>query len=150
MVSVIRGALIVAILQGIMAGLGFLIFGVPNPAFWGMIVVVASLIPIVGTWLIIIPAIIYLFATGHVFGAFGFLIWSGVIVNVIYNIVSPQLMRRGTGIHPYIILLGVLGGIAFFGPIGFLLGPFIVALLFSLLNMYPSLVGKTTSKKQRS
>lgn len=134
--SVVKGTLVVAILQGLVMGLGFLIFHVPNPTFWGSLVVVASIIPLVGTWIVVIPAVLFLFITGQTALSIGLLIWSLVLVNIIYNILSPQLMRRGAHIHPYLILLAVLGGIGLFGPIGFLMGPLVISLLFSLLKIY--------------
>ena len=72
----------------------------------------------------------------------GLTIWSVVLINLIYNVLSPQLMRRGAHIHPYLILLSILGGIAYFGPIGFLIGPLVVALLLALLKIYKKLVGQ--------
>lgn len=140
--SVIKGTLVVAIIQGIVMGLGFFIFNIPSAAFWGAIVVVASIIPLVGTWLIVVPAIIYLFVTGQTVACVGLLIWSGILVNLIYNVLSPQLMHRGVNIHPYLILLGVLGGIGLFGPIGFITGPLVMAILYSLLKIYRKLVIK--------
>ncbi len=134
--SVVKGTLVVAVIQGIVAGIGFFLFGIPNPAFWGALVVPASLIPIVGTWLVVVPAIAYLFFTGQTALGIGLAIWSVILVNLIYNVLSPQLMHRGVHLHPYLILLGVLGGIGLFGPIGFLVGPLAIALLLSLLKIY--------------
>ena len=135
--SVIEGMLVVAIIQGIIVGVGFWIFGIPNPAFWGALTVIVTLVPIVGTWLVAIPGMIYLLVTGQAPLAIGLFIWCGVLVNLAYNLITPQFASRKADIHPYIILLSVLGGIGLFGPIGFLMGPFIVALLFSLLRIYP-------------
>jgi predicted PurR-regulated permease PerM len=139
--SVIKGTLIISLIQGVVVGLGLLIFGIPNPAFWGALTVIASIIPLVGTWLVVVPAIGYLFLTGQGAAAIGFAVWSLVFVNVIYNIVSPQLIHRGAHIHPFIILLSIIGGIGAFGPVGLLVGPFVIALLFALLRVYPNLVG---------
>lgn len=138
--SVLRGTLAVVVLQGIVAAAGFFLFQVPNPIFWGAVTMLFSLVPIVGTWLVVVPAILYLFFSGEMAAAFGLAVWGLLFVNLIYNVVSPQLMRRGAHMHPYVILLSVLGGISLFGPIGFIIGPCIIALLFSLLNIYPKLV----------
>ena len=146
--SVVRGSLMVAVIQGIVVGLGLLIFGMPDAAFLGLLTVLLTLIPIVGTWLIVIPAIAYFFLTGHTGASIGFAIWSVVLVNIVFNVVSPQFMKRGTNIHPFIILLSVLGGLALFGPIGFLIGPFIIAFLFSLLNIYPKIILKKSSRSR--
>jgi hypothetical protein len=81
--------------------------------------VIVTLVPIVGTWLVAVPGVLYLFATGHVALAIGLLIWSAVLVNLAYNLITPQFVRRKSDIHPYIVLLSVLGGIGFFlGGIG--------------------------------
>ena len=141
MKSVIGGTLLIAVAQGLVVGLGFLIFGIPDPTFWGALTVLATLIPIVGTWLVVVPAIGYLFFAGHGGASLGFAIWSIVLVNLVFNVLSPQVMKRGANIHPFIILLSIIGGIAAFGPLGFLIGPFVIALLFALLRVYPKIVG---------
>ena len=138
--SVIKGTVVVAILQGVVAGVGFMIFGIPDPSFWGSLVILCSPIPLVGAWLTITPAIIYLLLSGQTLLGIGLFIWSVVTVNIIYSIISPLLMHRGNNMHPLIILLSMIGGIMLLGPIGFLTGPFISAFLFSLLNIYPKLI----------
>ncbi len=134
--SVVAGSLMVSVIQGIMTGVGFLIFGVPNPALWGSFAVVAALIPAFGTSLVLGPGIIYLFLESTQLHAFGLLAWGALAVGLIDNYLSPILMNRGIQIHPFIILLSVMGGLAFFGPIGFIAGPLIVALLAALFEIY--------------
>lgn len=138
--SVVRGSLIVAAIQGILAGTGFAIFGVPNAALWGFVTVIAALIPIVGTATVLAPAIGYLFLFGNTGSAIGLLIWGMVAVGLIDNFLGPKLIERNVRIHPFLILLSVLGGISFFGPIGFLAGPLSLALLFALFTLYPAIV----------
>lgn len=134
--SVIRGSLLIALLQGISTGVGFLIFGVPHAALWGGVAAVAALIPSVGTSLVLTPAIIFLFLTNQVGSAIGLLIWGITAVGLIDNFLSPKLIERGLRIHPLFILLSVIGGIGLFGPLGFLLGPLTLSLLFALLDIY--------------
>ncbi len=134
--SVIQGSLIVGIVQGLLTGIGFAVFGVPNPALWGSIAVITSFIPGFGTALVIIPGVIYLFVTGHNVAGIGMLIWGGVAVGLVDNILGPSLMKRGVHIHPFLILLSVLGGLILFGPIGFIAGPLVISLLFALLDIY--------------
>lgn len=134
--SVMRGSLLIAVIQGILAGIGYLIFGVPNPALWGGITIIASLVPAVGTAAILVPALIYLIVAGKTIAFFGLLIWGVVVVGAVDNFLRPLLMERSMHIHPLLILLGVLGGLALFGPIGFLLGPLVVSFLFALLDIY--------------
>ncbi len=134
--SIVAGSLIVGVIQGILTGIGFAIFHVPNPAVWGSIAAVAALIPGIGTSLVLVPAIIYLYFTGSTFDAVGLTIWAVVAVGLIDNILGPILINKGAKIHPIVILLSVLGGIAFFGVAGFIIGPLVFAFLFALLEIY--------------
>lgn len=134
--SVVLGSLVIAILQGILVSVGFYVFGVPNGALWGAVAAVAALIPFIGTAIIVLPAIAYLFITGNVASGFGLLVWGATAVGLIDNFLTPKLIERGIRIHPLLILFSVLGGLSFFGPVGFLLGPFILSLLFALLDIY--------------
>jgi predicted PurR-regulated permease PerM len=134
--SVVGGTLIVALIQGVLAGIGFAIFDVPNPAVWGSFAVIAALIPTVGTALIMFPAALYLITVNQPLAAGGLILWSVLLVGGIDNIVRPKLIERQTNIHPLAVLLSVIGGIAFFGPMGFLTGPIVLSLLIELLNVY--------------
>lgn len=134
--SIFAGSLAVGIIQGILTGIGFAIFGVPSPALWGSIAAVAALIPGIGTALVLIPGILYLVFTDATGPAIGLLVWSILAVGLIDNFLGPIFVNRGVKIHPFLILLSVLGGIIFFGPIGFVLGPIVLAFLFSLLEIY--------------
>ncbi len=137
--SVVKGALSIALIQGVLSGIGFALFGVPSPMLWGAIAAITALIPGVGTALIIAPAVLYLLFFGSSFSAIGLLIWGVVAVGLIDNILAPLLIERSLNIHPFLILLSVLGGLTLFGPIGFLAGPVALALLFALFDIYPLL-----------
>ncbi len=139
-ISVLRGQLMVGLIQGFLTGLGFWIFGVPNPIIWGSVAAVSSLIPAIGTSFVSIPAIVYLLITGDAWQGIGLLLWAAVAVGTIDNILAPYLMNRGVQIHPFLVLVSVLGGISFFGPIGFIAGPVVLSLLFALLELYPIIV----------
>jgi len=134
--SVVRGNLLIALIQGVLTAVGFLIFGVPNAALWGTIAAVAALIPGIGTALVLTPAITYLFFVSSLASAVGLLVWGVLAVGLIDNFLGPTLVGRGMNLHPLLILLSVLGGIAYFGPIGFILGPLTVTLLVALLGVY--------------
>ncbi len=140
--SVIKGQLSIALIQGTLTGIGFWIFGVPNPALWGSVAVVCALVPGVGTSLVLIPGIIVLFFTGQTWQATGLVIWGALAVGLIDNALGPYLVGRGAKVHPMWILFGVLGGINLFGPMGFLLGPLIVSLLFALFDIYRMVILK--------
>lgn len=134
--SVMRGSLLIALMQGILTGAGFAIFGVPSPALWGSLAVIAALVPTLGTTLINIPGVIFLAATGHSGAAIGLAIWAGLAVGMVDNFLSPRLVAKGTHMHPLVVLLSVIGGLELFGPVGFLLGPLVFSLFFSLLDIY--------------
>ncbi len=134
--SIVAGSLIVGLIQGILTGIGFAIFGVPSPAIWGSIAAVAALIPGFGTSLVIVPGILYLFFTGSTSYAIGLLVWGMLAVGLIDNTLGPILMNKGINIHPFFILLSVLGGISLFGVVGFILGPLVLAFVFALLEIY--------------
>lgn len=145
--AVVRGVLLIAVIQGIVSGIGFAIFGVPNPMLWAAVAAIAALIPTIGTALVIIPAVIYLFFTAGVGWAVGLALWGGVAVGLIDNILAPIFIQRGLKIHPFLILLSVLGGVLFFGPVGFLAGPVMLTLLFALFDLYPLVIEGRTPKE---
>ncbi len=137
--SIIRGSMVIALIQGILLGTGLFMFGVPNALLWGSIGAIAALIPGLGSALVSIPAIIYLFATDHSNAAIGLIIWSATLVGMIDNLLSPYLIGRGMKIHSFFVLLSILGGITFFGPLGIILGPLTLSLLFALLSTYSAI-----------
>ncbi len=140
--SVVKGNLIVAMIQGALTCIGFLIFGVPSAVLWGSVAAVTAIIPGFGTAIVVIPALVYLFLSGHTIAFVGLLIWGVVAVGLVDNILGPHLVEKGIQIHPFLILLSVLGGLALFGPLGFLMGPIILSLLFTLAQIYSDIVNK--------
>lgn len=134
--SVFVGSLAVSVIDGISIGLAFLIMGIPAPALWGTIAAVAALVPGIGVSLVIIPAALYLIVNGHALLAVAMLIWGYATILLIDHTLGPNLMNRGIKIHPFLVLLSVLGGLVVFGLIGFLMGPMILVILFTLLELY--------------
>lgn len=145
--SVIKGSLVVAVIQGLLTTIGFVIFGVPNAALLGSIAAIAALIPGVGTALVLVPAILYLFFSGATLPALGLLLWGMTAVGLIDNFLGPVLVGHGTKLHPFLILLSILGGIGLFGPIGFLLGPLVLSLLFALIGIYFTILKEHKTEK---
>jgi len=143
--ATIKGSLTIGLIQGTLTGIGFAIFGVPNPVLWGSVAAVAALIPGVGTSLVLIPGIIYMFLTGNLFGGFGLLVWGLLAVGLIDNLLGPKLIGNGMQLHPLAVFLSVLGGLAFFGPMGFILGPMAMSVAMALIDIYFSF--KTRGKK---
>jgi predicted PurR-regulated permease PerM len=127
---------VVAFIQGSLGGIGFFLFGVPQAAFWGTVMVPASVIPVVGAAIIWLPAVIYLFLVGYWGMGLGLLIFCAVFIGSVDNLLKPMLMRGTRSTPTVLVLLSILGGISYFGMIGFILGPFILSLLLSLLSIY--------------
>lgn len=136
--GVVFGVLLVAIIQGIVAGIGMTIFGVPGSLIWGALAGVAGLVPLLGTALVLVPAILYLFFNGSTVAAIGLLIWSVVLVSMIDNLIGPYLIGGRAHLHSFLVLISVLGGLAAFGSVGAIAGPTILAALLGLLELYKS------------
>ncbi|MBP9710916.1 MAG: AI-2E family transporter [Candidatus Pacebacteria bacterium] len=134
--SVVKGNLLIAAFQGVIATAGFTLFGLPNPVLWGTVAALSALVPAVGTSLVMVPAVLFLFATGTLTQAIGLGVWAVLAVGLIDNMLGPKLVGRGAQLHPLLILLSVLGGLALFGATGIFLGPLSVALLFALLTIH--------------
>jgi len=143
--SVVLGSISVALVQGVLTAIGLAVFGVPNPVFWGSVATVTALIPGVGTSIVLISSILFLFFTGAEVAAVGLLIWGIVAVGLVDNVLGPKIVGKGAKLHPFLILLSILGGIGLFGPIGFLFGPLALALLFAFLEIYSTIRGTRNS-----
>ena len=136
--SVFAGNLAVSLLEGISIGLAFTAFGIPAPALWGTVAAIAALVPGFGVSLVVIPAAAYLIISGEYAYAAGLFIWGYAGIVVIDHIIGPTLVNKGVRVHPFIVLLSILGGLLAFGLIGFILGPIILVVLFTLLEIYKS------------
>lgn len=134
--SVTTGVVLLSIIQGVLAGIGFTLFGVENAVLWGAVTALLAMLPGIGTSAVMIPAILYLFFTSTMFNVVGLLLWTVLMVVFIDNMLGPYLMSRGNNLHPFIILISVLGGISIFGALGFIAGPVIVSLFMVLLEIY--------------
>ena len=134
--GVIKGYLLIAFIQGILMGAGLYLFHVPNPAIWAVIAGIASIIPPLGTAVVSVPSIIFLFMTGNTGLAIGLLVWSVVVVGTGDNVLNPYIIGHRIDVPPFLILFSVLGGIALLGPVGILIGPLTVSLLYTLTEIY--------------
>jgi predicted PurR-regulated permease PerM len=136
--GVIKGYLLIAFIQGTLMGIGLTLFQVPNPAIWAVIAGIASIIPPFGTAVVSVPALIFLFVTGHTGLAIGFLLWGIFVVGTGDNLLNPYIVGHKINIPPFLILFSVLGGITLLGPVGILIGPLTVSLLYTLTEIYQS------------
>jgi predicted PurR-regulated permease PerM len=138
---ILKGSFFIAIVQGILTGIGFALFGVPNPALWGVVAGMASFVPTVGTSLVSVPAMLFLYFTGMEAQALGLLLWSILLVGTIDNLLAPYVISKNTEIPSLFILFSILGGISLLGPVGLLIGPLALSLLYSLIAIYKKEVG---------
>ena len=130
------GIPLVALFQGVIALIGYLIFGVPEPFFWFAITAISSMIPFVGTALGIIPVCILLFSQGQNWQAIGILIYGFTVVGVTDNLVRLYVLEKLSSVHPLITLIGVVIGVPLFGFIGLIFGPLLISLFLLTLKIY--------------
>lgn len=135
-IAAIYGGVAVGVAQGILGGVAFLIFGLPSPVFWGSTMGVFSLVPLFGTSIIWVPAGLILILSGSYAKGIGLLLYGFLIISTIDNILKPLIIGGRTKLHTLLIFFSVLGGIKFFGPLGFILGPLVTVLCLSLLEIY--------------
>jgi predicted PurR-regulated permease PerM len=134
--AAVRGSLLIGLIQGCLAGLAFWVAGVPGPAFWGTVMIVLSILLVIGSAIVWVPAVIYLFMAGKTVAGIALLAWCATVVSTIDNILRPRLMGRGARMSDLLILLSTLGGIVLFGAVGFIVGPIVAALFVSVWHIY--------------
>jgi predicted PurR-regulated permease PerM len=127
---------ITALVQGVLGGIGLLIFGFPGAFLWAMVMTALSLIPVLGAFLIWVPAGILQIVSGQTLSGVGILVWGVVVVSFADNLLRPILMRNLAGVHPVITLLGVFAGISLFGLIGIIVGPLLFGLVLETARMF--------------
>lgn len=130
------GIPLVALLQGIIAFIGYLIFNVPDPIFWFVITAIGSVIPFVGTAIGIIPVTVILLSQGMTFEAIGILVYGIVVVGSSDNLIRLFVLKRMANEHPLITLIGVIVGIPVFGFIGLVFGPLLISLFLIIVVIY--------------
>ena len=134
--GVMYGTILMSALQAGLAASGFALFDVPDIALWSVLVFILALLPIVGAPMVWVPWSMYLIYIGETFRGVGLLLYCAVLVNGIEHIIRPKLIGSVADIHPLLVLLGVVGGLALFGFVGFILGPLLLSVFVTVLNLY--------------
>lgn len=134
--AVIHGTLITALVQGLLAGLGYWLVGVPFAALLGVATAFSALFPIGGSTLIWIPATVYLFLQGLYLQGTILLVWGAGIVGTVDNVLKPLFIGSRLRLPALFLFFGILGGLSLFGALGLILGPVLFALLAALLDLY--------------
>jgi predicted PurR-regulated permease PerM len=157
--AMIKGSIVVAIVQGLIGGVVFWMLGISGALLWGVMMGFFSLLPAIGTGLVWVPVALYLIASGAIVKA-AILIFSGLfIIGLVDNLLRPALVGRETRIPDYVVLISTLGGIEMFGFSGLIVGPMIAALFISVWNIAglmrvapaePSVAGPSRRRKDAS
>jgi len=129
-------ALVIAVLQGVLGGFAFTVGGISSPLFWAVLIAFFSLVPVVGSALIWVPAAVFLAFSGHWGRAIAVVAICGGVAGVADNIVRPLLLRNRTHLNELLLFLGVLGGLQVFGLLGLVIGPTIVAAAMGVFRVY--------------
>ncbi len=134
--ATIKGIIIIGLVQGALAGIGFAVAGIKAPVFWGTVMAVFSIIPGLGTAIVWVPTVIYLVVTGHHLTGLILALYCMLIVGSADNVLRPRLVGKDVEMHELFILFGTLGGILFFGFVGFIVGPIVAALFITIWDIY--------------
>ncbi len=134
--AVIYGHFLTALVQGALGGILFLVFGIPNAVFWGVIMVILAFLPFLGTPIVFAPAGVIELLEGHYVAGIGVLVLGFVVVMNVDNVLRPYLISSRDRLSPVLVVLGVFGGLKLFGFIGILLGPLILALLQTVIEFF--------------
>lgn len=133
--ATLKGTILIGGIQGTIGGILFAIVGIPSAAFWGLIMIVLSIIPAVGPVLVWVPAAIYLFATGQIWQAI-VLVIGGAGIGLIDNLLRAPLVGKDIQMHPMVIFFSTIGGLGLFGISGVVVGPIIATFFLSIVQMY--------------
>ena len=134
--AVVRGLVLTGVAQSLLAGLAFWVLGVPYPVFLALLIAFLALVPVGGAFFIWLPSALYLGLSGHWGKALILFIWGTLIVSTIDNLLRPLLIGEKTKIPTLFLFLAILGGLAFYGLIGIFLGPLMLALFLTLIEIY--------------
>ena len=148
--GVLASHVLIAVTQGLVAGLGLWVLGVPNAAFWTAVMVFLAVLPIIGSFLVWGPAAVYLFSVSEPFSGAVLLIYGAVVVSFCDDFLRPIIIDRYTDkrLNPGAILLGVLGGVYLLGFIGIFFGPVLIGSLRAVLDIYRREYVKTDTTEE--
>jgi predicted PurR-regulated permease PerM len=132
----LQAMIVVPIVQGLVALLGFVMLGVPSPLLWAVMVVFAALIPILGSPLAWIPAALYFLANGQLGHGIAMAAYGVFVISMIDNIIKPIILKGSAQIHTMLGFLSIMGGVFAFGPKGLIVGPVVLSLLLSAYRIY--------------
>jgi predicted PurR-regulated permease PerM len=129
----VYGTGVTALVQGVLIAIGFAVVGLPSPIVFGVLAALLALVPLAGTPVVWVPAVLVLAAQERWYAAIFLLIW-GSLVATVDNVLRPMLVSGRAQVGTLTVFIGVLGGVSAFGPIGVILGPLVLALIIALVR----------------
>lgn len=132
----LNGVLVISAIQGAIGGVAFWVLGLPSPLLWGVVMFLLSMIPMAGAAIVWVPAAIYLGVSGHWVKAVVLALIGGGVIGMIDNLLRPRLVGERTRLHELIVFFSVLGGLQVFGVLGLVVGPVIVSVTMSLVEVF--------------
>lgn len=132
----VYGVVTIALLQGLLGGLALWILGVPSPVLWAVVLALVCMIPVAGSFLVWLPAAIYLMATGHLTKGILLIVWGALVISTVDNFLRPKLIKNQTRLHELFVFFSVLGGMSLFGLLGVVVGPVVLAITLGLLETF--------------
>jgi predicted PurR-regulated permease PerM len=143
------GVPLIAVVQGIFAFGVYYFMGLPEPAFWAILTGFSSVIPIVGTAIIWIPAALYLFAIGNIWQGVVLIAWCALVMGSMDNVIRFVLAKKMADVHPVVTVLGIIFGLQYLGITGLIFGPLIISYFLILLKIYYAEYQNTGLKKKK-
>jgi len=135
-ISTLIGTGVTAMVQGVLVGIGFVITGLPNAVFWGVVTVIVAILPVVGSGLVWGPGVLALVLDGRPGAAVFLGLWGILAVGGVDYVIRPWVFKRWAQIHPIVTVVGAVAGVPYFGILGLLIGPLAVSYFFELVRMY--------------
>ncbi|MFK3736390.1 AI-2E family transporter [Massilia sp. TN1-12] len=136
--ATVKGNVLVAAAQGALGGIAFWFLDVQGPLLWGVVMAFLSLLPAVGAAIVWGPVAIYFMVSGSLWEGIGLIVYGGVVIGLVDNVLRPLLVGKDTKMPDYIVLLSTLGGMALFGLDGFVIGPVVAALFIAAWDLFAS------------
>lgn len=134
--ATVKGNVVMALVQGALGWLAFWYLGISAALLWGTVMALLSLLPAVGAALVWAPVAIYLAATGSLWSGLGLAAWGVLVIGLVDNVLRPILVGKETRLPDWLVLVATLGGLAVFGPSGFVIGPVVAALFISAWQLF--------------
>jgi predicted PurR-regulated permease PerM len=136
MTGVLYGQVVTAALQAALAAIGFLAAGVPHVLLWTVLTMIAGMLPVAGGALVWVPVGLSRLIAGDMLAGWGLIVYMSIVAGGVEHLLKPKLISGRSSLHPLAALVGVLGGLHFFGITGFLIGPMLLGLLSAMLSFY--------------